>query len=191
MTWRWEEDKPEDEHDTLLTLEFNEVDDGTELVLTHERFASVESRDSHAKRLDRHHGTARRAPRDRRKMMTAIRPQREKSGSLPGWILLKAEKELTRRSDELARRRQELPWVRIDKEYRFETDEGIASLADLFKGRSQLLVYHFMFGPGLHGGVPVLLVDRGRLQRLRRSPRESRRYAVRGVASSACEAAGV
>jgi predicted dithiol-disulfide oxidoreductase (DUF899 family) len=61
--------------------------------------------------------------------------------------LLAAEKELTRRSDELARRRQEFPWVRIDKEYRFETDEGIASLADLFRGRSQLLVYHFMFGP--------------------------------------------
>ena len=60
--------------------------------------------------------------------------------------LLKAEKELTRRSDEVARRRQELPWVRIDKEYRFETDEGRASLADLFRGRSQLLVYHFMFG---------------------------------------------
>jgi predicted dithiol-disulfide oxidoreductase (DUF899 family) len=62
--------------------------------------------------------------------------------------LLEAEKELTRRSDELARRRQELPWVRVDKEYRFETDEGSASLADLFRGRSQLLVYHFMFGYG-------------------------------------------
>src|SRR5688500_13873217 len=63
------------------------------------------------------------------------------------WELLGAEKELTRRSDELARRRQALPWVRIDKAYRFETDEGSASLADLFRGRSQLLVYHFMFGP--------------------------------------------
>jgi predicted dithiol-disulfide oxidoreductase (DUF899 family) len=61
--------------------------------------------------------------------------------------LLEAEKELTRRSDKLAQRRQELPWVRIDKEYRFETDEGSASLAELFRGRSQLLVYHFMFGP--------------------------------------------
>ncbi len=60
--------------------------------------------------------------------------------------LLKAEKDLTRRSDELARKRQELPWVRIGKDYRFETDEGSASLADLFRGRSQLLVYHFMFG---------------------------------------------
>jgi predicted dithiol-disulfide oxidoreductase (DUF899 family) len=66
--------------------------------------------------------------------------------------LLKEEKELTRRSDELARRRQELPWVRIDKQYRFETDEGRASLADLFRGRSQLLVYHFMFGPDYAAG---------------------------------------
>jgi predicted dithiol-disulfide oxidoreductase (DUF899 family) len=68
--------------------------------------------------------------------------------------LLAAEKELTRRSDELARRRQELPWVRIDKEYRFDTDEGSASLADLFRGRSQLLVYHFMFGPDYKAGCP-------------------------------------
>ena len=68
--------------------------------------------------------------------------------------LLKAEKELTRRSDELARRRQELPWVRIDKPYRFETDEGSASLKDLFRGRSQLLVYHFMFGPDYTAGCP-------------------------------------
>jgi predicted dithiol-disulfide oxidoreductase (DUF899 family) len=69
--------------------------------------------------------------------------------------LLKAEKELTRRSDEVARRRQELPWVRIDKEYRFDTDEGTATLADLFKGRSQLLVYHFMFGPDYKAGCPA------------------------------------
>jgi predicted dithiol-disulfide oxidoreductase (DUF899 family) len=69
--------------------------------------------------------------------------------------LLKAEKELTRRSDELARRRQELPWVRLDKQYRFETDEGSATLADLFKGRSQLLVYHFMFGPDYTAGCPA------------------------------------
>jgi predicted dithiol-disulfide oxidoreductase (DUF899 family) len=68
--------------------------------------------------------------------------------------LLAAEKELTRRSDELARQRQELPWVRIDKQYRFETDEGSASLADLFRGRSQLLVYHFMFGPDYTAGCP-------------------------------------
>jgi predicted dithiol-disulfide oxidoreductase (DUF899 family) len=68
--------------------------------------------------------------------------------------LLEAEKELTRRSDEVARRRQELPWVRIDKTYRLETDEGSASLADLFRGRSQLLVYHFMFGPDYTAGCP-------------------------------------
>ena len=84
---------------------------------------------------------------------------KQTTGTREEWLgarleLLKAEKELTRRSDELARRRQELPWVRIDKEYRFETDEGIASLADLFRGRSQLLVYHFMFGPDYTAGCP-------------------------------------
>jgi len=68
--------------------------------------------------------------------------------------LLEAEKELTRRGDELARRRQELPWVRIDKEYRFDNDKGTASLPDLFRGRSQLLVYHFMFGPDYIAGCP-------------------------------------
>jgi predicted dithiol-disulfide oxidoreductase (DUF899 family) len=84
---------------------------------------------------------------------------KHKTGTREEWLaarlkLLEAEKELTRRSDELARRRQELPWVRIDKEYRFETDEGSASLADLFRGRSQLLVYHFMFGPDYTAGCP-------------------------------------
>jgi len=68
--------------------------------------------------------------------------------------LLAAEKDLTRRSDEVARRRQELPWVPIDKEYRFDTDEGTAALNDLFKGRSQLLIYHFMFGPDYRAGCP-------------------------------------
>ncbi len=68
--------------------------------------------------------------------------------------LLEAEKEHTRHGDELARRRQELPWVRIDKEYRFETDEGPALLADLFRGRSQLIVYHFMFSPDYAAGCP-------------------------------------
>jgi predicted dithiol-disulfide oxidoreductase (DUF899 family) len=82
-----------------------------------------------------------------------------RTGTREEWLaarleLLEAEKELTRRSDELARRRQELPWVRIDREYRFETDEGSASLADLFRGRSQLLVYHFMFGPDYTAGCP-------------------------------------
>src|SRR5512135_2043041 len=81
------------------------------------------------------------------------------TGTREEWLaarleLLKEEKELTRRSDELARRRQELPWVRIDKEYRFETDEGTASLAGLFSGRSQLVVYHFMFGPDYTAGCP-------------------------------------
>jgi predicted dithiol-disulfide oxidoreductase (DUF899 family) len=68
--------------------------------------------------------------------------------------LLKEEKELTRRSDELAKRRQELPWVRVGQAYQFETDAGQASLADLFRGRSQLLVYHFMFGPDYAAGCP-------------------------------------
>src|SRR6476660_7086300 len=81
------------------------------------------------------------------------------TGTRQEWLaarleLLEAEKEHTRRSDELARQRQELPWVRIDKDYRFETDEGSASLAELFRGRSQLLVYHFMFGPGFTAGCP-------------------------------------
>jgi predicted dithiol-disulfide oxidoreductase (DUF899 family) len=68
--------------------------------------------------------------------------------------LLEEEKKLTRLSDEVAQRRQELPWVRVDKEYRFDADEGSASLADLFAGRSQLLVYHFMFGPDYKAGCP-------------------------------------
>jgi len=82
-----------------------------------------------------------------------------KTGTRAEWLaarldLLKAEKELTRRGDELARRRQELPWVPIEKQYRFDTDEGSASLADLFQGRSQLLIYHFMFGPDYEAGCP-------------------------------------
>src|SRR5216683_5092034 len=68
--------------------------------------------------------------------------------------LLEEEKELTRRSDELARHRRQLPWVRIDKEYVFDTDEGERTLRDLFAGRSQLLVYHFMFGPDYTAGCP-------------------------------------
>jgi predicted dithiol-disulfide oxidoreductase (DUF899 family) len=69
--------------------------------------------------------------------------------------LLKAEKEHTRKGDELAKRRQELPWVRVDKDYRFDTIEGKASLKDLFRGRSQLLMYHFMFGPEYSAGCPA------------------------------------
>ncbi|MBW3553887.1 MAG: DUF899 domain-containing protein [Gemmatimonadetes bacterium] len=81
------------------------------------------------------------------------------TGTREEWLaarleLLEAEKELTRRSDELSRRRQELPWVPVEKEYRFETGEGSASLADLFGGRSQLMVYHFMFGPDYKAGCP-------------------------------------
>ena len=68
--------------------------------------------------------------------------------------LLKQEKELTRLSDQVARRRQELPWVQVDKPYRFDTDQGSATLEDLFGGRSQLLVYHFMFGPDYKAGCP-------------------------------------
>jgi len=84
---------------------------------------------------------------------------KHETGTRKEWLaarldLLKAEKELTRRSDELAKWRQELPWVEINKKYQFETDEGKASLADLFKGRSQLLVYHFMFGPDYAAGCP-------------------------------------
>ena len=91
-----------------------------------------------------------------KKMTTQLR---HKTGSREEWLaarleLLKAEKELTRRSDEVARQRQELPWVPIDKEYRFDTEEGSASLSDLFRGRSQLLVYHFMFGPDFKAGCP-------------------------------------
>ena len=82
-----------------------------------------------------------------------------KTGTREEWLaarldLLVAEKELTRRSDELARQRQDLPWVRIDNKYVFDTDEGTASFADLFRGRSQLLIYHFMFGPDYEAGCP-------------------------------------
>jgi predicted dithiol-disulfide oxidoreductase (DUF899 family) len=96
-------------------------------------------------------------------MTTGTRQTRataHRTGAREEWLaarleLLKEEKELTRHSDQVARRRQELPWVRIDKEYRFETEEGNASLADLFRGRSQLLVYHFMFGPDYKAGCPA------------------------------------
>jgi predicted dithiol-disulfide oxidoreductase (DUF899 family) len=82
-----------------------------------------------------------------------------RTGTRSEWLaerleLLEVEKDLTRRSDEVAQRRQSLPWVRVDKPYRFDTEEGSASLADLFKDRSQLLVYHFMFGPDYTAGCP-------------------------------------
>jgi Bacterial protein of unknown function (DUF899) len=118
------------------------------------------------------------------------------TGTREEWLaarreLLNAEKELTRRGDELARRRQELPWVRIDKEYRFETDGGSASLADLFQGRSQLLIYHFMFGPDYTAGCPACSAIGGRVRRLRRPPGEPRRHAFGGVAGASRESAGV
>src|SRR5713226_1221769 len=96
----------------------------------------------------------RRVPRS-----SSSRKPSHKIGTREEWLaarldLLQAEKALTRRSDELALKRQELPWVRIDKEYHFETDEGTASLADLFRGRSQLLIYHFMFAPEYTAGCP-------------------------------------
>ena len=83
-----------------------------------------------------------------------------KTGTREEWLaarleLLAAEKELTRRSDELAQKRQELPWVEIEKDYAFDTDEGTASFSDLFGGRSQLLMYHFMFGPEYTAGCPA------------------------------------
>ena len=82
-----------------------------------------------------------------------------KTGTRKQWLkarleLLDAEKELTRRSDELARRRQALPWVKVEKDYHFDTDNGRAALKDLFQGRTQLLVYHFMFGPDYKAGCP-------------------------------------
>jgi predicted dithiol-disulfide oxidoreductase (DUF899 family) len=90
----------------------------------------------------------------------ATLPPNHKIGTRDEWMaarleLLKAEKELTRRGDEVARQRQELPWVRIDKAYRFETDDGSATLQELFRGRSQLVMYHFMFGPDYKAGCPA------------------------------------
>jgi predicted dithiol-disulfide oxidoreductase (DUF899 family) len=81
------------------------------------------------------------------------------TGTRKEWLdarlaLLQAEKDLTKQSDEVALKRQELPWVRVDKEYRFDTEQGSASLKELFRGRSQLLVYHFMFGPDYEAGCP-------------------------------------
>ena len=92
-------------------------------------------------------------------MKNGSKEVKHKVGTREEWLaarlkLLKAEKEHTRRGDELAMMRQESPWVRVDKEYRFETDEGSASLSGLFQGRSQLLIYHFMFGPDYTAGCP-------------------------------------
>ncbi len=91
--------------------------------------------------------------------MTGTHIASHATGNRREWLaarleLLEAEKELTRRSDEIAARRQALPWVAIDKSYRFETERGPASLSDLFEGRSQVLIYHFMFGPDYKDGCP-------------------------------------
>jgi Bacterial protein of unknown function (DUF899) len=119
-----------------------------------------------------------------------------KVGTREEWLaariaLLEREKELTRRSDKLARERQELPWVRVEKEYRFETDEGTKTLPKLFDGRSQVLVYHFMFGPAYTRGLPDLL-RRGRYLRRRRRPLEpARRHVPLRLARAAREARGL
>jgi Bacterial protein of unknown function (DUF899) len=108
--------------------------------------------------------------------------------------LLGEEKELTRRSDELARKRQALPWVPVEKGYRFETEDGTKALPDLFDGRSQLLVYHFMFGDrrGLAGcGLSGLLVHRGQPRRRRRASPAAGRDLRRRLACPAREPAGV
>ena len=129
--------------------------------------------------------------RTRRKTMTT-----HKTGTREEWLaarleLLEAEKELTRRSDELARQRQELPWVRIDKAYRFDTEEGSASLRGPLPGPLAAPRLSLHVRARLQGGLPVLLGDRRRLQRHRRAPGEPRRDALGGVAGAAREAAGV
>ena len=88
-------------------------------------------------------------------MMTEHRISTQEEWQADRDRLLKEEKKLTRRSDDLARKRRELPWVRVEKDYRFETQDGTKSFAELFDGRSQLLVYHFMFGPAWDAGCPV------------------------------------
>lgn len=91
--------------------------------------------------------------------MAVVKTGVAKAGTRKEWLearveLLGEEKELTRRSDDLARRRQELPWVVLEKDYQFETEQGLVSLGDLFEGRSQLMIYHFMFGPEYEAGCP-------------------------------------
>jgi predicted dithiol-disulfide oxidoreductase (DUF899 family) len=92
---------------------------------------------------------------DRRLEMTEHRIGTQEEWQAARDELLKEEKKLTRRGDELAEKRRELPWVPVEKDYRFETGSGTKALADLFDGRSQLMIYHFMFGPGWSGGCPV------------------------------------
>ena len=118
------------------------------------------------------------------------------TGTRDEWLaarleLLEAEKELTRRSDELAQRRQELPWVRVDKDYRFDTDGGTRLAGGPLPRALAAPRLPLHVRARLHRGLPVLLGDRGRLQRGRRPPREPRRRIVGGVARAAREAAGV
>ena len=105
--------------------------------------------------------------------------------------LLKAEKELTQRSDEVAKLRQELPWVRIDKKYHFDTEEGKASLARSIQRAFPVIDLPLHVWPRLCGRVSKLFGDRGRIQRLRGPPGQPRRHAFGGIAGAACETAGV
>src|SRR5256712_3132085 len=130
---------------TVIVIGISTVPDSPQVVVTTRRRETMAETTT----------SRRRAPSS-----SSSRKPSHKTGTRKEWLaarleLLEAEKALTRHSDELARQRQELPWVRIDKEYRFETDEGTGSLADLFRGRSQLLIYHFMFGPEFTAGCPV------------------------------------
>ena len=102
--------------------------------------------------------------------------------------LLEEEKELTRRSDELARKRQALPWVRVEKEYLFETNEGTKTLAELFDGRSQLIVYHFMYGPNTPDGLSGLHFPREPPRRRGRPPQPPRRDVPVRIALAARDA---
>ena len=102
--------------------------------------------------------------------------------------LLKEEKELTRRSDELTAKRRQLPWVGVEKDYRFETEQGRKSLADLFAGRSQLMIYHFMFGPSVRGRLPGLLLDRRHARSAGAAPRGQGHHAAARIASTSREA---
>ena len=118
------------------------------------------------------------------------------TGTREQWLaarleLLEAEKELTHRSDELARGGRTLPWVRVDKAYRFDTDEGSASLARPVPRPVAAAHLSLHVRARLHGGLPVVLGDRRRIQRLRRAPGEPRRDALGRVAGAAREAAGI
>ena len=121
---------------------------------------------------------------------------RHTTGTREEWLaarleLLEAEKELTRRGDELARRRQELPWVRVDKEYRFETEEGQRLAGGSLQRALAAPRLSLHVRARLHGGVSVVLGDRGRVRRHRRPSGEPRRHAFGGVAGAAREAACV